>query len=562
MEESMAEKTYQPGEYYNYPLIIKKLLNTPLLYSPEREIVYDDKHRYTYQTLNARIHRLANSLTALGVTQGDVVAVFDYDSHRYLECFFAIPMMGAVLQTINWRLSAEQILYTLNHAEAKVIIIHAEFLPILVNISEKLQTVQRVVVIAEGGEAPDPKLKVAADYEQMLKSSPSAYAFPELDENTKATTFYTTGTTGNPKGVHFSHRQLMLHTLGVALVFGSYHTAGRFRSNDVYMPLTPMFHVHAWGFPYVATLLGAKQVYPGRYEPEKLLKLVEREGVTYSHCVPTILQMLLNCPAINKVDLSKWKVTIGGARLPRGLARAAKNRGIEIYAGYGMSETCPVISTATPLEHMLDWEEDKLLDVAIKTGRPLPLVELEVFDAQGQALPHDGKSSGEVVMRAPWLTESYVKEPDKTRELWRGGWLHSGDVGTIDEEGYLQITDRIKDVIKSGGEWVSSLDLENLVSQHAAVLESAAIGVADEKWGERPLMIIALKPQYRGKVTAAEFKRFMQEFATEGKLPKYAVPDRYEFVDEIPKTSVGKLNKRELRRRYAASHLKNASNTQ
>ena len=549
----MAEKTYQPGENYNYPLIIKKLLDTPLIYSPEREIVYGDKNRYTYQILSERIHRLANGLDGLGVAQGDIVAVFDYDSHRYLECFFAVPMMGAVLQTINWRLSTEQILYTLNHAEAKAIIIHAEFLPILENIIDQLETVEKILVIAEDSDRGNRKRKFDAEYEQLLKTASTVYAFPDLDENTKATTFYTTGTTGNPKGVYFSHRQLILHTLGVAVVSGCYHTFGRFRSNDVYMPLTPMFHVHAWGFPYVATLLGAKQVYPGRYEPEKLLKLIEKEGVTYSHCVPTILQMLLNCPTVNQVDLSNWKVTIGGARLSRGLAQAAKNHGIEIHAGYGMSETCPVISTATPKEHMLDWAEDKLLDIAIKTGRPLPLVELEVFDAQDKALPHDGKSSGEVVMRAPWLTEKYFKEPDKTKELWRSGWLHSGDVGYIDDEGYLQITDRIKDVIKSGGEWVSSLDLENLVSQHEAVLESAAIGMPDEKWGERPLMIITLKPQYRGKVTAEAFKRFMQKIAEEGKLPKYGVPDLYEFVDEIPKTSVGKLDKKALRKLYGTS---------
>jgi fatty-acyl-CoA synthase len=550
MEESMAEKTYQPGENYNYPLIIKKLLNTPLIYSPDQEIVYDDKNRYTYRTLNERINRLASGLKKIGVAKGDIVAVFDYDSHRYLECFFAIPMMGAVLQTINWRLSAEQILYTLNHAEAKVIIIHAEFLPILENIRDQLETVQKFVIINENDDAADPKSKDDAAYEQLLQSGSTAYAFPDLDENTKATTFYTTGTTGNPKGVYFSHRQLMLHTLGVGFVSGCYHTIGRFRSNDVYMPLTPMFHVHAWGFPYVATLLGAKQVYPGRYEPEKLLKLIEKEGVTYSHCVPTILQMLLNCPTINRVDLSNWKVTIGGARLPKGLARAAKDFGIEIHAGYGMSETCPVISTATPMEHMLNWEDDALLDIIIKTGRPLPLVELEVFDVHEKTLPHDGKSPGEVVMRAPWLTESYFKEPPKTKELWRSGWLHSGDVGTIDENGYLQITDRIKDVIKSGGEWISSLDLENLMSQHEAVLESAAIGIPDEKWGERPLMIVTLKPEYKGKVTAEEFKKFIQKFAEEGKLPKYGVPDRYEFVDQIPKTSVGKLNKKELRRFY------------
>ncbi|MGD8797484.1 MAG: fatty acid--CoA ligase [Desulfobacterales bacterium] len=546
----MAEKIYQPGESYQYPLIIKKLLNTPLTYSPDHEIVYDDRNRYTYRQLNERINRLASGLKKFGVAEGDLVAVFDYDSHRYLECFFAVPMMGAVLQTINWRLSGDQILYTLNHAEAKVIIIHAEFLPLLKDIRDRLETVDTLVIIDENDNTPQLESNADCSYEQLVQSGSVAYAFPDLDENTKATTFYTTGTTGNPKGVYFSHRQLMLHTLGVSIASGCYHTIGRFRSNDVYMPLTPMFHVHAWGFPYVATLLGAKQVYPGRYEPHKLLKLIERESVTYSHCVPTILQMLLNCPTINDVDLSNWTVTIGGARLPKGLAEAAKELGIEIHAGYGMSETCPVISTATPMEHMLNWENDALLEVIIKTGRPLPLVEFEVFDANEKVLPHDGQSTGEVVMRAPWLTESYFKAPAKTRELWRNGWLHSGDVGHIDEDGYLQITDRIKDVIKSGGEWVSSLDLENLMSQHEAVLESAAIGVPDDKWGERPLLIVTLKPEYKGKVTPEDFNKFMQEFAKQGKLPKYGVPDLYELVDEIPKTSVGKLDKKKLRSVY------------
>jgi len=547
----MVQKSYQPGESYRYPLIIKKLLNTPLIYSPEREIVYADKNRYNYVTLNERIHRLANGLERLGVKSGDTVAVFDYDCHRYLECFFAIPMMGAVLQTVNWRLSGDQILYTLNHAEAKVIIIHVDFFPILEKIWNKLETVKTAMLIAEDDHTPDAKIKLAAEYEELMQSASSRYPFPDLDENMKATTFYTTGTTGNPKGVYFTHRQLVLHTLAVSVLSGCYHTIGRFRSDDVYMPLTPMFHVHAWGFPYVATLLGAKQVYPGQYEPEKLLWLIQKEKVTFSHCVPTILQMLLNCPAIKDVDLSDWKVVIGGSQLPRGLAKAARDLGIEIHAGYGMSETGPVMTSATPKEDMLDWAEDKFLDIIIKTGKPIPLAEVEVVDADDNILPHDGASSGEVVMRSPWLTQSYFKAPDKTQELWRNGWLHSGDVGYIGEDGFLQITDRIKDVIKSGGEWVSSLDLENLMSQHEAVLESAAIGVPDEKWGERPLMIITLKPEYKGKITEDELKQFMKKFAEEGKLPKYGVPDRYVLVDAIPKTSVGKLDKKLLRKSYS-----------
>ena len=546
----MTEKIYQPGEPYDYPLIIKKLLNTPLIYAPDQEIVYRDKLRYTYRDLNERIHRLASGLTRHGIGAGDTVAVFDYDSNRFLEAFFAVPMMGAVLQMVNWRLSAGQIQYTLNHAEAKIILINADFLPILETIREKLEAVRKIVVITETGGLPQTALTIDGTYDEMISGAAPTFDFPDLDENTKATTFYTTGTTGDPKGVHFTHRQLVLHTLAVSVALGSYDFIGRFRSGDVYMPITPMFHVHAWGLPYVATLLGVKQVYPGKYEPEMLLKLIVNEKVTFSHCVPTILQMLLTSPAAKAYDLSRWKVIIGGAKLSKGQAKAAKERGITVYTGYGMSETCPIISLSVPRQHMADWDEDRLTEVVIKTGLPIPLVEFEVVDAEDNPLPHDGMSPGEVVFRTPWLTQSYFKAPDKSKGLWQNGWLHSGDVGHIDEDGYLQITDRVKDVIKSGGEWVSSLDLENLLSQHAAVLESAAIGVPDEKWGERPMMIVVLKPEFYGKVGAEDLKRHMQQAARDGKLPKYGVPDRYEFVEEIAKTSVGKLDKKLMRQVY------------
>ena len=545
----MSEKTYLGGESYAYPLIIKKLLNTPLIYAPDQEIVYRDESRYTYRTLNERIHRLANVLENKGVAFGDTVAVFDYDSHRYLECFFAIPMMGAVLQTVNWRLSADQIVYTVNHAKAKVVIINADFLPILAEIHSQLETVQMIIVISKDGVMQQTPFAVSGDYENLMAGAATSYDFADLDENTRATTFYTTGTTGLPKGVHYSHRQLMLHTFSVAVALGSYHTIGRFRSEDVYMPITPMFHVHAWGLPYVATLLGAKQVYPGKYEPEMLLKLVDQEKVTFSHCVPTVLQMIITNPKAQKIDLSHWKVMIGGSRLTRGLAKAARDVGITVFTGYGMSETCPVISIGVPKPDMCQAEEDDMLDIVTRTGLPIPLAEIQVVDADNRPLPNDGVSSGEVVLRSPWLTKSYVDAPDKTEDLWQEGWLHTGDVGHVDN-GYLQITDRIKDVIKSGGEWVSSLDLENMIGQHEAVLESAAIGIPDEKWGERPLILVVLKPGYKEQVGSAEFKVHMQRFAGQGQLPKYGVPDRYVIVDQIAKTSIGKINKKRLREQY------------
>ena len=546
----MNTSFYPPGQAYAYPLIIKKLLQSSLIQAPEQQVVYRDGRRQTYSDLYQDIQRLANGLTSLGIGQGDTVAVFDYDSPRYLACFFAVPMMGAVLQTVNWRLSSEQIAFTINHAGAKAIVIHSDFLPLLETIRPSLETVKRIILIAEGGGQEAPTAQVDASYDALLGQAAAAYDFPDLDENTKATTFYTTGTTGDPKGVHFSHRQLVLHTLSLTIALGSYETIGRFRSNDVYMPLTPMFHVHAWGLPFVATLLGVKQVYPGKYEPQLLLELIQNEKVTFSHCVPTILQMLLAQPAAQEADLSKWKVIIGGAKMSKGLAQAARQAGITVYTGYGMSETCPVMSLSLPRAHMQDWDEERQLEILTKTGTPIPLVEIEVVDPEDHPLPHDGASSGEVVFRAPWLTQSYFKSPEKTGELWRNGYLHSGDVGHIDAEGYLQITDRIKDVIKTGGEWISSLDLENILSQHEAVLESAAIGVPDSKWGERPLMLVVLKPGYKDKVNPDELRSFMQEAAAQGRLPKYGVPDRVIITEALAKTSVGKLDKKQMRLDY------------
>jgi len=546
----MSEKQYLCGDYYDYPLIIKKLLSIPLIESPKQEIVYAEKSRYTYQDLSERIHRLANGLASLKVKPGDTVAVMDYDCPRYLECFFAIPMMGAVIQTVNWRLSADQILYTLQHAEASALILHTDFFPIINAIKEKLNRIKTVVLITEDNNKIDPPFPVDAQYDDLIESASAGFDFPDFNENTKATTFYTTGTTGDPKGVYFSHRQIVLHTLATGLMAGGYHTICRFRSNDVYMPMTPMFHVHAWGYPYLSTVLGVKQVYLGKFEPVKALNAIKTEGVTFSHGVPTILQMVINAAKEMRVDLKGWKMVVGGSQLSRGLAKDARDLGLDIYSGYGMSETCPVISVALPKTHMMDTGEDNILDIITKTGKPIPLVEFEVVDAQDQPLPHDGHSTGEVVMRAPWLTQGYFKAPDKTKELWRNRWLHSGDVGHINSEGYLQITDRIKDVIKSGGEWISSLDLENLLSQHEAVMESAAIGIPDDKWGERPLVIVVLKPEFEDRITPQDLKQFMKGLSEKGKLPRYAIPDHYVFVPSIAKTSVGKLDKKTLRQNW------------
>ena len=524
------------------PLLIHSILESGVRSAPDQEIVYADQRRLTYRELEQRVNRLAGALAAQGVKPGDTVAVMDWDTHRYLEAFFAIPMMGAVLHTVNVRLSPEQILYTLNHAEDDVILVNREFLPVLEELKDRIETVKSFILLDDEGGNLDSGLELAGEYEALLEQAPEHYDFPLLDENTRATTFYTTGTTGLPKGVYFSHRQLVLHTFaGRAALSGSGH--GRFNQDDVYMPITPMFHVHAWGVPYVATLLGVKQVYPGRYVPESLLKLLLTEKVTFSHCVPTIIQMLLQAEAAKSIDLSDWKVIIGGSALPKPLAKAALARGIDIYAGYGMSETCPLISVALLTPELEKADAETQADYRSRTGRPVPMVQWRIVDTDMNDIPHDGKSQGELVLRAPWLTQGYLKDEDNSKELWRGGWMHTGDIGVIDGEGWLKITDRIKDVIKTGGEWVSSLDLEGLILQHDGVAECAVVGVPDEKWGERPVALVVKS----GEVDEDAIKALLTGYADDGVISRYGVPDRVVFVDELPRTSVGKLDKKKMR---------------
>ena len=534
---------------YSYPLLIKNLLYSGVLYFPDHEIVYRDLLRYTYRDFVGRVNRLASALTELGVGPGDTVAVLDWDSHRYLECFFAVPMMGAVLHTVNVRLSPEQILYTMNHAEDTIVLVNEDFVEMLEGIASELRTVKAYVLLSDRSKKIKGRLPIVGEYEDLLAKASPDFQFEDFSEDAQATVFYTTGTTGDPKGVYYSHRQLVLHTLGQASL-GSMALQAPFHWGDVYMPITPMFHVHAWGFPYMATMIGAKQVYPGRYEPEMLLKLIEKEGVTYSHCVPTILHMLLEHPLASKIDLSKWKVVIGGAAYPRGLARKALQMGINTWAGYGMSETCPVLTTALLKPHMLDWDMERQLEFRIKTGIPLPLVHLRIADESGNPLPRDGRSSGEIVVRAPWLTQGYLKDPQRSEELWRGGWLHTGDIAFQDEEGYVKITDRLKDVIKTGGEWISSLELESLISQHEAVSEVAVIGQPHEKWGERPVALVVLREGAKQEETERSIREFLGRFVEKGTISKWWIPDRIVFVDEIPKTSVGKINKKEIRKRF------------
>lgn len=532
---------------YQFPLLIKHLLTTPMAIAPEQVITYQGKLRYTYRELGRRIGRLANGLSALGVESGHTVAVMDWDSHRYLECFFAIPMMGVVLQTVNVRLSPEQILYTLNHAGADVLLFNQEFAPIVEQIAGRLASVKTFVLMSDDGETPALPVAPAAEYEAMLTAADAQYAFPDFDENAQATTFYTTGTTGEPKGVYFSHRQLVLHTLGCAASLGPAPSQGHIHREDVYMPLTPMFHVHAWGFPYLATMMGLKQVYPGRYQPDVICRLIAEEGVTFSHCVPTIFHMVLGHALARTTDFSRWKVLIGGSAMPESMAVTASRRGIDLFTGYGMSETCPVLTIAHLTGEHLGRSIDEQAVIRAKTGRPLPLVDLRIVDSAMNEVAHDGKATGEVVVRSPWLTQGYVGAADASEALWAGGYLHTSDIGNIDAAGYLKVTDRIKDVVKTGGEWTSSLQLEDILARHEAVQEVAVIGVPDEKWGERPLALVLLRPDHVGKITEHALRHFAAQAIEAEGISRYGVLLQVRFVKTLVKTSVGKMNKRLMR---------------
>jgi fatty-acyl-CoA synthase len=528
-------------------LLIKNILQAPLQDVPDQEIVYAGTLRYTYAQFRERVARLAAALMAQGVGPGDTVAVMDYDSHRYLECYFAVPMIGAILHTINIRLSPEQMVYTIGHAEDDVILVNADFLPLLEQIRGRLDTVGKFILLTDG-EAPATSLPMAGEYEALLAASAPLADFPDFDENTRATTFYTTGTTGLPKGVYFSHRQLVLHTLAGLTALGSSATQGRFHREDVYMPITPMFHVHAWGIPYMATMLGVKQVYPGKYIPEVLARLISTEKVTFSHCVPTILHMLLTDSKCAQYDLNGWRVVVGGAAMPKAVCAAALDRGIDVFSGYGMSETCPILALAHLSDAELQLDREAQIALRSRTGKALPLVRLRLVDDDGTEVPRDDRTPGALQVRAPWLTEGYLKDDTNSRRLWSDGWLNTGDVACRDAEGSLRITDRTKDVIKVGGEWVSSLEMEDIILQHPDVAEAAVIGRPDLRWGETPLALVVPRPDAAPQ--EKELVQHVKDFVDRGVLPKEAVLLRVRLVPAIARTSVGKTNKVAMRELY------------
>jgi fatty-acyl-CoA synthase len=413
-----------------------------------------------------------------------------------------------------------------------------------------LPRVKLLILMSDRAPPQTGGLTFAGEYEDLLAGASPGHDFPDFDENTIATTFYTTGTSGPPKGVSFSHRQLVLHSLAEMAFLGAAAKQGRFCRDDVYMPITPMFHAHAWGLPWTATLAGVKQVYPGRYDPAFLLKLIKTEGVTFTHCVPTLLQRLLDAATSANTDLSGLKMVIGGSELPTALARQALALGVDVFAGYGMSESAPLLCLAQVRSTDLTGDPERQINIRTKAGLAAPLVDLRLVDANLSEVPADGKSRGEIVVRAPWLTQGYVDNAEASERLWAGGYMHTEDIGVVEADGYLRIVDRIKDVIKTGGEWVSSLQIEDLLSQCQGVSEAAVIGVKDDQWGERPLAIVVRDRRTGGEVTDTQLRTHLKAFADAGVISKYGIPDKILFVESLPKTSVGKFDKKQLREKF------------
>lgn len=553
----MSNVYHSAPSAYEFPLLIKQLLNRAKTVSMDQEIIYADKKRMTYSDFFTRINRLANVLADLNLDAGDVVAVMDWDSHRYLESYFAVPMSQYVLQTVNIRLSPDKVLYTINHAKPKVLLLNSEFAPLVKDYQFENSSIEHIIWLDDNGVTVegvfgDNQSRVTGEYEALLAAADTEFDFPDFDENTIATTFYTSGTTGDPKGVFFSHRQLVLHSMAEAASLGMLPNKQGVSYGDVYMPMTPMFHVHAWGFPFTATMIGLKQVYPGRYAPDTLLDLIINEKVSITHCVPTILQMVLKEAKERGKSFNGLKMIIGGSRLTEGLAKAALEQDIEVYTGYGMSETAPLISLSDFSVDEPAMSEDEDIQRRTMTGKPVLMVDAQIWSEKNEPVPTGQEHTGELVLRAPWLTQSYLKNDDAGDELWAHGYMHTQDIAYMRGDGTIKITDRLKDVIKSGGEWISSLEIETILSLHPAVADVAVIGIADKQWGERPLALIVLKPDC-ADTNSDDIKAIAEQAVSRGIIPKYGVPNDFKFVDELPKTSVGKHDKKVMREQYAKS---------
>jgi len=529
------------------PLTVTAIMRYGTSAYADREVVtctVVGTRRQSYGVTGAKAARLANALRSLGVDGDQRVATLMWNNAEHLEAYLAIPSMGAVLHTLNLRLDPQVIGYIATHAGDDVVIVDASLVPLLAEVLPHASTIRHVLVTREG-DATDSRDIVELlgggrqvhSYDDLLAAQPDSFDWPDLDERSAAAMCYTSGTTGNPKGVVYSHRSAYLHSMGASLgnTFG-------LSEQDKVLPVVPMFHANAWGLPYAAVMAGADLIMPDRFlQPEPLVRLIEAERPTIAGAVPTIWNMLLTHVRAHGGDLSSLRlVPCGGSAVPHALQEAyEKELGVRIVQAWGMTETSPLGSVAHPPAGTPEDESWRYRDTA---GRLMCAVEARLVGPDGTVLPHDGEAVGEIEARGPWVTGSYYKDDDPAK--FHDGWLRTGDVGTIDRLGFITLTDRAKDVIKSGGEWISSMELENALMAHPAVAEAAVIGVPDEKWGERPLATVVVKPD--ASVTAGELRHFLA-----GKVPRWQLPERWSFITEVPKTSVGKFAKTRIREAYA-----------
>jgi len=521
----------------DYPLTLQHFLWRSTTLFPKKEIVTrreSGRHRYSYADFGRRVAQLAHALKELGVGPGDRVGTLSWNNYRHLELYFAVPCSGAVLHTLNPRLFAEHLQFVIDDAEDKVIFVDASLLPALQRVAASLRSVKQFVVMTDG-PPPDGQRQPMLSYEELIAGRPTTYPWPELDERDAAAMCYTSGTTGKPKGVVYSHRSTYQHSFGIAIGGG----IGLLES-DAILPVVPMFHANAWGLAYGATMLGAKLVFPDRFlDPASLTELIRDEGVTFAAGVPTIWIPLLQYLEKTGTSLEGLRLFVGGSALSASLYDGLTRHGIDTSQGWGMTETSPVAAVASLKSYM---GADSKRQTRLKAGMPIAGVELRLANVEtGEPVAWDGKSFGEIQVRGPWVTGSYYRGVDPER-FSADGWLRTGDVANVDPEGYAQIVDRTKDLIKSGGEWISSVELESTIMGHPKVLEAAVIGVPHPKWQERPVAYVVLKPEFRGTVSQQEILDFLQPL-----VAKWWLPDEVRFIDEIPKTSVGKFDKKVIR---------------
>lgn len=524
----------------NTPLTIPPMLERAERYFPTKQVIsrtLDKTHRLTYKDIGKRTRALASVLTELGLKRGERVGTVAWNHHRHLEAYFAAPGIGAVLHMINMRLSADHLVYVINHAEDRILLIDEDLLPVIEAVQDKLTTVHTFIVLTDKEQLPESTLRPLYSYESLLEKGNPQFPFLEdLDEHEPAAMCYTSATTGKPKGVLYSHRGITLHSL----VQGMVDTTA-LSENDVCMPVVPMFHVNAWGLPFSATFYGATQVLPGpQFTPQLLAELIENERVTFTGGVPTIWLGLLQVVQKGNYDLSSLRAVIcGGSAAPKSMIETfEKKLKVPFFHAYGMTETSPIVSYSRLKSHQQNWDEADRFNVRATQGMAVPLIDLKGVNENGE-IAWDGKEMGELLIRGPWIADQY-HEDDRSDQAFRDGWLHTGDVVTIDEEGSIKIVDRTKDLIKSGGEWISSVDLENAIMGHEAVLEAAVVAVPHEKWQERPVACVVLKEGQNA--TKEEINDYLaQQFA------KWWLPDDVIFMDQLPRTSVGKFLKRALR---------------